>query len=73
MEQIIPVDMNIPVGMNTSKHVFQVPGVNAAEEPVLRKRLLRKEMVEFSASSRRLWWRSKRAAVRTTGRGSCKC
>lgn len=32
MEQIIRI------GMDTSKHVFQLHGVNAAEEPVLRKK-----------------------------------
>lgn len=35
------------IGMDTSKHVFQLHGVNAAEEPVLRKKLRRKEMVDF--------------------------
>ncbi len=35
------------IGMDTSKHVFQLHGVNAAEQPVLRKKLRRKEMVEF--------------------------
>lgn len=35
------------IGMDTSKHVFQLHGVNAAEEPVLRKKLRRKEMVTF--------------------------
>jgi len=33
--------------MDTSKHIFQLHGVNAAEEPVLRKKLRRKEMVKF--------------------------
>src|ERR1700735_3929176 len=33
--------------MDTSKHVFQLHGVNAAEVPVLRKKLRRKEMVTF--------------------------
>ena len=37
----------IRIGMDTSKHVFQLHGVNAAEEPVLRKKLPRKEMVKF--------------------------
>lgn len=41
MEQIIRI------GMDTSKHVFQLHGVNAAEEVVLRKKLRRKEMVAF--------------------------
>ena len=35
------------IGMDTSKHVFQLHGVNAAEIPVLRKRLRRKEMLAF--------------------------
>jgi transposase len=35
--------------MDTSKHIFQLHGVNAAEAPVLRKKLRRKEMVAFFA------------------------
>jgi transposase len=35
------------IGMDTSKHVFQLHGVDAAEVPVLRKKLRRKEMVTF--------------------------
>ena len=41
MEQIIRI------GIDTSKHVFQLHGVNAAEELVLRKKLRRKEVVAF--------------------------
>src|SRR3954454_1725413 len=41
MEQIIRI------GMDTSKHVFQLHGVNAAEMPILRKKLRRKDMVAF--------------------------
>ena len=37
----------IRIGMDTSKHVFQLHGVNAAEEPVLRKTLRRKELIKF--------------------------
>jgi transposase len=33
--------------MDTSKHVFQLHGVNAAEQPVLRKKLRRSEMIAF--------------------------
>jgi transposase len=33
--------------MDTSKHIFQLHGVNAAEAPVLRKKLRRKERVAF--------------------------
>lgn len=35
------------IGMDTSKHVFQLHGVNSAEQVVLRKKLRRKEMVAF--------------------------
>ena len=41
MEQIIRI------GMDTSKQIFQLHGVNAAEEVVLRRKLRRKEMVAF--------------------------
>ena len=41
------MDQIIRIGMDTSKHVFQLHGVNAAEVPVLRKKLRRKEMVAF--------------------------
>jgi transposase len=33
--------------MDTSKHIFQLHGVNAAEEPILRKKLRRAQMVAF--------------------------
>jgi transposase len=41
------VDQIIRIGMDTSKHVFQLHGVNAAEKVVLRKKLRRKEMIAF--------------------------
>ncbi|WP_076611292.1 IS110-like element ISRsp4 family transposase [Sinorhizobium fredii] len=41
MEQIIRI------GMDTSKSVFQLHGVNAVEQPILRKKLSRREMVKF--------------------------
>ncbi|MBB4189840.1 transposase [Sinorhizobium terangae] len=37
----------IRIGIDTSKRVFQLHGVNASEETVLRKKLSRKEMVRF--------------------------
>jgi transposase len=35
------------IGMDTSKHIFQLHGVDGAERPVLRKRVGRKQMVAF--------------------------
>ena len=46
----------IRIGMDTSKRVFQLRGVNEQEVPVLRKRLTRKAMVAFFR-----WWRSLKA------------
>lgn len=43
------MDQIIRIGMDTSKHIFQLHGVNAAEEPVLRKKLRRKDMIAFFA------------------------
>ena len=39
----------IRIGMDTSKHVFQLHGVDASEQPVLRKRLRRRDVVAFFA------------------------
>ena len=37
----------IRIGVDTSKSVFQLHGVNAAEQPVLRRKMRRIEMIEF--------------------------
>ena len=39
----------IRIGMDTSKSVFVLHGVNAAEQPVLRKKLRRRQVLEFFA------------------------
>lgn len=41
------VEQIIRIGMDTSKNVFQLHGVNAAEKPVLRRKLTRREMIKF--------------------------
>src|SRR5258706_14743416 len=43
------VNQIIRIGMDTSKHIFQLHGVDAAEQPVLRKRLGRKQVLAFFA------------------------
>jgi transposase len=40
----------IRIGMDTSKYIFQLHGVDAAEQPVLRKRLSRQRVLEFFAA-----------------------
>ena len=39
----------IRIGIDTSKSVFQVHGVDAAEQPVLRRQLRRRQVLEFFA------------------------
>ena len=41
------MDQLIRIGMDTSKHIFQLHGVNAAEQPVLSKKLRRRDMLAF--------------------------
>ena len=43
------MDQIIRIGMDTSKHIFQLHGVDAAERPVLRRRLRRNEVLAFFA------------------------
>jgi len=40
----------IRIGLDTAKHVFQVHGVDEAEQPVVRRRLGRKEVEQFFAA-----------------------
>ncbi len=37
----------IRIGLDTSKSVFQLHGVDRSEQPVLRKQLARREMIRF--------------------------
>jgi transposase len=43
------VDKLIRIGVDTSKSVFVLHGVNAAEQPVLRRKLRRRQVLEFFA------------------------
>jgi len=38
------------IGMDTSKHIFQLHGVDAAERMILRRKLRRKEVLQFFAA-----------------------
>jgi len=44
------VNQIIRIGMDTSKHFFQLHGVDAAERPILRRKLRRKEVFAFFAT-----------------------
>lgn len=41
------MDQFIRIGMDTSKTTFQLHGVNAAEEPTLRRKFRRTQMIAF--------------------------
>src|SRR6266851_6374782 len=45
----------IRIGLDTSKHVFQVHGVDDSEQPVLRRRLGRSEVAKFFAKLPPSW------------------
>ena len=42
-----PVTDIIRIGLDTSKSVFQLHGVDRSERPVLRKQMARREMIRF--------------------------
>jgi transposase len=43
------MDQIIRIGMDTSKHIFQLHGVDSAERPVLRRKLRRSQLLAFFA------------------------
>ena len=43
------MDQIIRIGMDTSKHIFQLHGVDSAERPVLRRKLRRNQVLAFFA------------------------
>jgi transposase len=43
------MDQIIRIGLDTSKSVFQVHGVDAAEQPVLRRKVRRQDLIKFFA------------------------
>jgi transposase len=63
------MDKIIRIGMDTSKHVFQLHGVNAGEKPVLRKKMRRKEMIDFFTTCPPTQSRSRPVVVPIIGRG----
>ncbi len=56
----------ITVGLDLAKNVFQVHGADEAGQSVVRKKLWRGQVLDFSASCRRVLPRWKPVAVRTS-------
>ena len=60
------------IGLDIAKSVFQVHGVDAAGEVVIRRQLKRRSVLAFSRNCHPAWSASKLAPRRTTGRASSR-
>ena len=59
------------IGMDTSKHLFQLHGVDAAEKPVLRRALRRRDMITFFERLAPTRVAIEACGASHTGRGCC--
>jgi hypothetical protein len=58
------------IGLDLAKSVFQIHGVDATGQVVVRKSLRQSQMLPFFTKLPPAWSASRRAARRTTGRAS---
>ena len=66
------MQMITTIGLDIAKSVFQVHGVDAAGEVVIRRHLKRRSVLAFFQSCRRVWSTLRRAHCRTLGRANCR-
>ena len=59
-------------GLDIAKSVFQVHGVDAAGQVVVRRQSRRRHVWRLSRSCRHAWWASKLAHHRTIGPVNCR-
>ena len=59
------------IGLDIAKSVFQVHGVDAGGQVVLRRQLKRRQVLAFFQKEH-AWWVSRRAPHRTIGPASCR-
>ena len=59
------------IGLDIAKSVFQVHGVDADGQVVVRRQLKRRYVLAFFRSYRHAWLASRLVPRRTTGRASC--
>ncbi len=57
----------ITVGLDLAKNIFQVHGADGSGQPVLRKKLRRVRVLEFSTICRPALWQWKPVAGRISG------
>jgi transposase len=60
------------IGLDIAKSVFQVHGVDAARQVVLRRQLRRRHVLAFSRNCRRAWSALRLAHRRIIGPASCR-
>ena len=60
------------IGLDIAKSVFQVHGVDAAGEVLIRRQLKRRTVLASSRSCHHAWLASRLASRRTIGRASSK-
>ena len=60
------------IGLDIAKSVFQVHGVDAAGQVVLRRQLKRRQVLAFFQKLPPCPWVSRRALHRTIGPASCR-
>ena len=60
------------IGLDIAKSVFQVHGVDAAGQVVVRRQLSAATSWLFSRSCRHAWWGSRLAHHHTIGLASCR-
>ena len=60
------------IGLDIAKSVFQVHGVDAAGQVVIRRQLKRRYVLAFFRSCRRAWLALRPARPRTIGRANCR-
>ena len=60
------------VGLDIAKSVFQVHGIDAAGQVVIRRQLKRRYVLAFFEKLPRAWWASRPVPRRTIGRASSR-
>ena len=60
------------IGLDIAKSVFQIHGVDAVGNVIVRRQLKRRYVLPFSGSYRRAWLASKPAPPLIIGRANCR-
>jgi transposase len=60
------------IGLDIAKSVFQVHGIDAAGQVVIRRQLKRRFVLSFFEKLPPCWWGLRLAPHRTIGRASCR-